>query len=97
MNDNTPRAATPEEIAQRLDPLRKEWGAQLVDLAALLDLFGDAMQGDDRIIGALAAEGLTTALSALPSHIRHLFMEYLSDEAAAGLAADRRFIEAMGG
>lgn len=77
------------------DKQRKEWASQLRDIALLIDKMAEAMEEDDHILGSIAGLGIGNHLPALPKHIRDLFVEYLSDEAAAGYAADRRYYEAM--
>lgn len=89
------RAATPEEQAARLDPLRKQWAGQLHDLAKLIESMAEAMANDDPILGPVASAGVADHLAALPSHIRHLFTEHLSDEAARGFRADQLYIESL--
>ena len=72
---------------------RAAWGQQLVDLASLIESMGRAMIDDDEIMGAISGEGIANHLAALPRHIREVFLEYASDEAAAALKADRRYYE----
>jgi hypothetical protein len=71
------------------------WAAQLRDIAHLVESMADALDEDDGILGSLAGQGLANHLPALPKHIRDVFMEYLSDEAAAGYAADVRYFETV--
>lgn len=87
------RVVTPEEREDRLRPHRQKWGDQLRELGETLIRFGDAMQGDDEILGALLGRALADQLPALPSHIREVFLEYLSDEAAAAYKAEQRYFE----
>jgi hypothetical protein len=75
--------------------LRPKWGEQLVDLGNLIRSMGEAMLEDDGILGSIAGEGIANHLAALPRHIREVFLEYASDEAAAGYAADMRWIAAQ--
>ena len=77
------------------DQERQKWAEQLHDLASLIDGMADALDEDDGILGSIAGEGIANHLPALPRHIRHLFMDYLSDEAAAGHATDLRYIAAQ--
>lgn len=60
-------------------------------LASLIESMAKAMEDEDDILGALASEGVANHLAALPKHVRDVFMEHLSDEAAHGLATDRRY------
>lgn len=87
------RYVTPAEREDRLQPLRQKWGEQLVDLAEMIDSMGRAMIEDDGILGALSGEGIANHLAALPQHIREVFLEHASDEAAASFKADQRYLE----
>jgi hypothetical protein len=70
-----------------------EWAKQLRDVAYFIETMAQALDEDDSILGSLAGQGLANHLPALPKHIRDVFLEYLSDEAAAGYVADLRYIE----
>ena len=81
--------------ADRLGPLRKQWGEQLIDLASLIDSMGRAMIEADEILGAISGAGIANHLAGLPQHIREVFLEHASDEAAAGIKADQRYFAEM--
>lgn len=87
------RVVSPAEIEDRLRPHRQTWGDQLRELGETLIGFGDAMKGDDDILGVLLGESLAMQLPALPRHIREVFLEHLSDEAAAGYRADLLYLD----
>jgi len=91
------RAVTYQEREDRLRPLRREWGEQLVALGQCVTSMGEAMVDDDGILGAIAGEGIANHLAALPRHIREIFLEQASDEAAAGHATDIRYLAAQEG
>lgn len=80
--------------AEREAQIRRDqvkWGEQLNDLASMIETMGRACLEDDEILGCIAGQGVANHLSALPKHIRDVFMEHLSDEAAAGFATDQRY------
>ncbi len=74
---------------------RTEWAAQLYDLALLINSMAEAMDSDDAILGSISGQGVANHLAALPKHIRDVFMEHLSDEAAAGIKADQRYWDSL--
>ena len=80
------------ELEQKL---RAETAVILHDLAACIESMATAMDEDDGILGVLAGQGIANHLSALPGHVREVFLEYASDEAHAGYLADRRYMAAM--
>lgn len=74
---------------------RKEWGKLLRDIAQILDGMGEALEVDDEILGAISGMGVTNLFPLLPAHIRHLFIEQLSDEAALSAQADRLYWDSL--
>lgn len=73
----------------------KQTATTLRDLAYALNGMADAMENGDSILGAISGMGVANHLPALPAHVRELFTEYLTDEAAAGAKADRLYMEAQ--
>lgn len=67
----------------------------LRDLAFCIESMARAMEEGDDILGCIAGQGIANHLPALPKHVRDVFMEYLDDEAAAALVAERRYYEEM--
>ena len=76
---------------------RRGWAEDLRAVGESIVAMAEALEEDDGILGILAGEGIGNLMPALPRHIRELFTEYLSEEAALGFAADQRFYEAMSG
>lgn len=64
-------------------------------VAAGIESMADALDQDDGIMGALSGMVLANNLPALPAHIRHTFIEYLDDEAAAGLRSETLYYESL--
>lgn len=83
------------ERYQRERALIRETYTTLHALASLIESMAQAMEDEDNILGALASEGVANHLAALPKHVRDVFMEHLSDEAARGLVTDRRYHDAV--
>ena len=79
---------------------REAWRAPAAEtlrtLAYGMESMADALDADDDILGALTGMIFVNHLPALPKHIRDTFIEYLSDEEAAGLRSERLYMEAMG-
>lgn len=86
----------PELIEERRYQENAKTAEILHLLASCIDSMATAMEEGDEILGSLAGQGIANHLSALPKHVRDVFMEYLSDEAAAGFIADRRYYQEMG-
>ena len=95
---------TPQELgsaaaSEMPTPLREAWRKDAAETLRLV-AFGcegmaDALDSDDGILGAMNGMVLANHLPALPKHIRDVFMEYLSDEEAAGLRSERLYMDAM--
>jgi len=72
----------------RLHPLIEEWGASVRQLATVLEMLGQSMEDRDEISGPLCAGAVLEHMARLPEHIRHAFIDGLSDEAARGAKSD---------
>lgn len=79
----------------RNERYRAETAALLHTVAECIEWMAKALDENDNILGALAGSGIANNLPALPSNVRHTFMEYLTDEAAAGYRADQLYLASL--
>ena len=89
-------ALAKEASQKRNRHVNLEVAKTLRDLAYALEGMADALDEDDGILGALSGEGIANHLASLPKHVRVIFLEHASDEAAAAFKADQRYLEEYG-
>jgi hypothetical protein len=61
-------------------------------VAQMVEGLAYALEHDDEIMGSISGQGLANHLPALPKHVRDVFAEYLTDEAARSYRADLAYL-----
>jgi len=88
-----PEAAPRELVMERIEKERAEVAKILHVIAFSIENMAAAMEEDDEILGVLAGRGIAENLPLLPRHVREVFIENLTDEAAAGARSERLYYE----